>query len=97
MKLLVYMKDARTVFALRGRAELARLISEKRGPAHEEEPLVVVRGIWNPLTGLYVWQPGIRLRFLARGSVAAVEEGDPNRAGGQVLGSEPGATLEAVK
>lgn len=85
MKLLVYMRDGRTVFALRGRGQLAELMSEKAekpGPAHERPSVEVVRGTWNPTTGCYVWQPGIRIRFIARGSISHVEEGDPNQASG---------------
>lgn len=86
MKLLVYMRDGRTCYALTGRGQLAALFSERgKGPAHERPSIEVVRGIWNPHTGAYLWQPGVRLRFIARGSIAFVEEGDPNRAAvGQV-------------
>lgn len=82
MKLLVYMRDGRTVFALRGRSQLAELMSEKSGPAHERPSVEVVRGTWNPITGSYVWQPAIRIRFIARASIAWVEDGDPNEAAG---------------
>jgi hypothetical protein len=78
MRLLVYMRDGRTVYALSGRAVLGRLM--RRDPAHEEESIAVVRGIWNPLTGEYLWTRGIRLRFIAQHSIAFVEEGTPNEA-----------------
>ena len=75
MKLLVYMRDGRTCYALKGRGELAKLVS--REPFHEDSGVVCVRGIWNPITGEYAWSPGIRLRFLAKGSIGVVEEGAP--------------------
>jgi hypothetical protein len=75
LKLLVYMRDGRTVFALKGRGELTRLVS--REPGHEENGVIVVRGVWNPTTGAYIWTPAIRLRFIAKGSIAYVEEGTP--------------------
>jgi hypothetical protein len=80
VKLLVYMRDGRTVYALRGRAELHRLVS--REPWHEENGVVTIRGTWDPTTGCFVWQPNVSLRFLAKGSVSHVEEGDPNQAAG---------------
>ena len=73
MKLLVYLRDGRTVFALKGRGELARLIS--REPAHEERGAVADRGIWNPENGDYVWTSGIRTGFIAKGSISYVQEG----------------------
>lgn len=82
MKLLVYMKDGRTVYALRGRGEFFKLIDEKRGPAHQEDPVIVVRGTWLPDACRYRWEPNVRLRYIARNSVSLVEEGDPNQASG---------------
>jgi hypothetical protein len=78
VKLLVYMRDGRTCYALRGRGELGKLIRAK--PDGEHPSLDVVKGTWNPSTGLYLWRPGIRLRFIAGGSISHVEEGDPNQA-----------------
>lgn len=78
MKLLVYLRDGRTVYALRGRKELARLVGAE--PWGEHEAVYVVRGIWNPVTGQFMWTPNIRVRFIARGSISSVEEGDPNDA-----------------
>lgn len=75
MKLLVYMRDGRTCYALKGRGELARLV--QREPYHEDPGVVCVRGLWNPETGLYVWTPAIKLRYIAKGSIGVVEEGVP--------------------
>lgn len=72
MKLLVYMRDGRTVYRLTGRGNLAQLLS--RDPAHEERGCIVDRGIWNPDTGEYAWTAGIRIRFIAKGSIGVVEE-----------------------
>jgi hypothetical protein len=78
VKLLVYMRDGRTVYYVEGRGKLRSLIS--RTPGHEEESILAVRGIWNPTTGEYVWTRGIPLRFVAAGSIGVVEEGSPNEA-----------------
>jgi hypothetical protein len=80
VKLLVYIRDGRTVYALRGRGELSRLARAE--PWGEEPSVVSVRGTWNPVTGRFVWQPNVHLRHLARGSISHVEEGDPNQAAG---------------
>lgn len=73
MKLLVYLRDGRTVYRITGRQNLAVLL--RRDPAHEERHIAVERGIWNPETGEYVWlDKPIRLRFLAKNSVSSVEE-----------------------
>jgi hypothetical protein len=53
MKLLVYMRDGRTVFAIAGRGTLARLVNVE--PWSEEVKSVpVMRGTWNPTSGEYV-------------------------------------------
>jgi hypothetical protein len=72
VRLLVYMRDGRTVYRIKGRGNLADLL--RHDPAGEERSQIVERGIWNPETGEYVWTPGIRLRFIAKGSVGVVEE-----------------------
>jgi hypothetical protein len=71
VKLLVYLRDGRTVYRLTGRGMLAKLVG--REPWHEEKGCHVERGIWNPETGEYVWTP-IRLRFVAKNSISVVEE-----------------------
>ena len=71
MKLLVYMKDGRTVYLLERRGRLAQLVTGE--PWHEGESVRVVRGIWNPITGEYVWK-SVPLRHIAKGSIAVVEE-----------------------
>lgn len=77
MKVLVYMKDGRTVYLLQRRAELSRLVTrqvEHEGDdARSSTSVPAVRGIWNPHTGEYVWTR-IPLRYVAKGSIAAVEE-----------------------
>lgn len=75
MKLLVYMRDGRTVYYLTGRSNLRQLMNPD--PANEGQSVLAVRGIWNPTTGEYVWTRGIRLRFIAKGSIGSVEEGSP--------------------
>jgi hypothetical protein len=82
VKLLVYLRDGRTVYALIGRGQLRDLTSEKRGPGHEDEPVIVVRGTWHPGLRAFEWQPNVRVRWIARGSISHVEEGDPNQAAG---------------
>ena len=42
-------------------------------PWHDEPSLRVARGIWNPVTGEYVWT-AVPLRFIAKGSISVVEE-----------------------
>ena len=76
MRLLVYMRDGRTVYFIAGRANLGSLL--RAHPAHEDAGVMAVRGIWNPTTGEYVWSRGITLRFLAQSSVSVIEEGQPN-------------------
>lgn len=71
MKLLVYMKDGRTVYFLEKRGRLAQLVGSE--PWHENESLRAARGIWNPHTGEYHWT-AVPLRHIARGSIAVVEE-----------------------
>lgn len=76
MKLLVYMRDGRTVYALTGRKQLRQLVGGD--PAHEGESVLTIRGIWNPVTGTYTWLPGVRVRFVSVASIAFVEEGHPD-------------------
>jgi hypothetical protein len=78
VKILVYIRDGRTVYVLRGRGELARLVGAE--PWHEGKGTAVDRAIWNPTTGLYVWTRGIFVRFISRASIAVVEEGHPDGA-----------------
>lgn len=78
MRLLVYMRDGRTVYYIQGRAKLRELIAAKPGGEHPS--VLAVRGTWNPTTGTYVWTRGIPLRFIAAGSIGVVEEGSPNDA-----------------
>lgn len=72
MKILVYLRDGRTVYLIVGRGSLARLLG--RDPAHEGDPVPVARGIWNPAIGEYVWTRSINLRYLSKNSVGHVEE-----------------------
>ena len=71
MKLLVYMRDGRTVYRISGRGNFAKLVGQE--PWHEEKSIEVGRGIWNPITGEYVWTP-VRIRFIAKGSIGVVEQ-----------------------
>lgn len=71
MRLLVYMKDGRTVYLLERRRRLAELVGGE--PHHEGDSVTAVRGIWNPHTGEYVWS-SVPVRHLAKGSIAVVEE-----------------------
>ncbi len=72
MKLLVFMKDGRTVYMIEKRGVLSELCRDE--PWHEQPGATVVKGIWNPTTGEYLWQRNVRLRFLAKGSISHVEE-----------------------
>ena len=78
MKLLVYLRDGRTCLALAGRGQLHALT--KGEPWHENKGIPVVRGTWNPTTGTYVWRPNVVVRYISHGTIAWVEEGDPNDA-----------------
>lgn len=71
MKILVYMKDGRQVFFLDRRGLLSELVKE---PLDDERRTIWAgRGIWNPITGEYVWS-NVGLRYISRGSIALVEE-----------------------
>lgn len=72
MRLLVYMRDGRTVYKIVGRGFLAKLV---RGEPWDEDRKggVVGRGIWNPATGEYVWM-AVRLQWLSKNSISVVEE-----------------------
>jgi hypothetical protein len=74
VKLLVYLRDGRTVYRLRGRKVLARLV--RLDPWHEEQGSVVDRGIWNHDTGEYNWLQ-LRIRHIAAHSISHVEEVPP--------------------
>lgn len=74
MRLLIYMRDGRTVYALKGRTQFRKLI--EREPWHEDHGTEVDRGTWNPHTGEYIWRR-IRVRFIAKGSISSVEEETP--------------------
>jgi hypothetical protein len=71
VRLLVYMRDGRTVYQLIGRGALAKLVNQE--PWHEKPGVDVQRGIWNPITGLYAWAR-VRIRFIAKASISVVEE-----------------------
>jgi hypothetical protein len=71
MKVLVYMRDGRTVYLIEKRGLLRALIGND--PAHEGKSVFSVRGTWNPHTGMYVWRP-VPLRHLSPSSIAVVEE-----------------------
>lgn len=71
MNLLVYLRDGRTVYLLEKRSRLMQLVTGE--PWHEKESVRVVRGIWNPITGEYVWS-SVGLRYLAKNSISVVEE-----------------------
>lgn len=72
MRLLVHMRDGRTVFRIIGRGVLAQLCRAE--PWHEEKGVYADRGTWNPATGEYVWTTKIRLRQIAKASISFVEE-----------------------
>jgi hypothetical protein len=71
VKILVYLKDGRTVYLLQKRGELARLVGVE--PWGEHDSIQAVRGTWNPATGEYVWARA-KLRFVNRTSISTVEE-----------------------
>lgn len=73
MRLFVYLRDGRTVYLVVGRGVLSSLVRGE--PWHEGRSVEVLRGIWNPTTGEYVWA-GVRLRHLAKNSISVVEEAD---------------------
>jgi len=71
MNLLVYLTDGRTVYLLEKRSRLTALVT--REPGHESEGYRVARGIWNPITGEYVWS-AVHLRYIRKASISVVEE-----------------------
>lgn len=72
MRILVYMRDGRTVYLLEKRSHLNLLLH--REPDSTVGPsTAAVRGIWNPDTREYEWQR-VHLRHIARNSVSVVEE-----------------------
>jgi hypothetical protein len=71
VKILVYMKDGRQVFFLERRGQLADLVQSQ--PEGDGRTIWCGRGIWNPITGEYVWS-NVGLRHIAKGSIALVEE-----------------------
>lgn len=71
MKLLVYLTDGRTVFLLERRGRLGDLVNAD--PWGEQKTIRVARGIWNPITGEYIWTI-IGLRYVRKASIAYVEE-----------------------
>ncbi len=71
MNLLVYLRDGRTVYLLEKRGRLRQLVGEE--PWHEGPGVRVVRGIWNPNTGEYIWT-SVSLRHIAKSSISVVEE-----------------------
>lgn len=71
MRLLVYLTDGRTVYLIEGRNRLAGFVNGD--PFHERESVNVGKGIWNPITGEYVWSHA-RLRYIRKASIAFVEE-----------------------
>lgn len=76
MRILVYMRDGRTVYYFQRRKDLGAVLSK---PAeHEGDGVVVVRGVWNPATGEYAWSRSITIRHLDRRSISVVEEAAPN-------------------
>ena len=72
MRLLVFLRDGRTVYRVKGRGALARLVRAE--PWHEEPGVFVDKGIWNPTTGEYIWTIQVKLRALAKNSISHVEE-----------------------
>jgi hypothetical protein len=72
VRLLVFMRDGRTVYRVKGRGVLARLVRVE--PWHEEPGALVDKGVWNPTTGEYLWTVQAKLRFIAKGSISHVEE-----------------------
>jgi hypothetical protein len=77
VKLLIYMRDGRTVYRVVGRGKLARLLRTNVEGVEgwdKDQFVFVDRGIWNPATGEYVWAMSVRLRFIAKGSIGVVEE-----------------------
>lgn len=77
MRLLIFMRDGRTVYRVTGRGKLAKLLRtelEKVEGWDKDQHVMVERGIWNPATGDYVWSASVRLRFIAKGSIGVIEE-----------------------
>jgi hypothetical protein len=71
VRLLVYLRDGRTVYMIKGRAVLSQLVGAE--PWGEHRGVNADRGTWNPTTGDYNWRT-VRLRHLAKGSISHVEE-----------------------
>jgi hypothetical protein len=76
MWLVIYLRDGRTAYLLRGRKALRVLLG--LDPGNEERGVKVVRGIWNPERGEYLWaMEPVELRFLGRSSISVIERGHP--------------------
>jgi len=72
MKLLVYLKDGRTVIRIEGRGILAQLVRAE--PWHEKPGVSATKGTWNPHTGEYNWHRQVYVRYIASSSISHVEE-----------------------
>lgn len=73
MRLLVYLRDGRTVYLIVGRGKLRQLAGVE--PWHEGPGILVQRGVWNPVTGLYHWS-GVKVRHISKSSIGHVEEAE---------------------
>lgn len=71
MKLLVYLRDGRTVYLIEKRGRLRQLVGDE--PWHEGASTFAVKGIWNPTTGEYVWSR-VQLRHISKSSISVVED-----------------------
>jgi hypothetical protein len=73
MRILVYLRDGRTVYLIDGRAKLARLASREPWSEGANDGIAAVRGIWNHETRDWDWQRVV-LRYVAKSTISHVEE-----------------------
>ena len=73
MRLLVFMRDGRTVYRIRRRHDLAQLV---RATAWDDQDTTVIwadRGIWSTADGDHSWLNQVKLRHISPGSISHVE------------------------
>jgi hypothetical protein len=71
VRILVFLRGARTVYLLEKRGHLRQLTTV--GPSNELDSVDAVRGTWNPNARSWDWKH-VPLRHIAKTSISVVEE-----------------------